>query len=343
MRDLSSLYEGLTAIKKPSSKRIHPEWLADPTVRRPSRLEMSVQRYLAAINNDPLEYEVEESKEGDCSTGCSCLLGPSSCAMCCGCLPPIKQSTGTKFMYSFFLVLSSVTAVLIHTSHVKQSYSEGNKETLNYMQRISSDLCGFILRGINETWIETTANKLNVEYTLTDNKYKADSGSMCTVLTKFSSELVYIIFITMALFHFCLALLTFHVENSRQWRAKIHNGFWLWKYLVTIAIFCTFIFNKSTLNTTKKDGLVYTWMYAGLVFASLFVIWKTIVLVHVAHQWSASWYRASVDTPSTLKQFLWRFSLVFIGMMMIATSSVGGYLLLEIFTQTESDRGEFYS
>ena len=64
MRVWDRIYGGLTVVRKPPSDRADPEWLRNPAARRPSKLELSVKRYLASINDGSLEYEVEESKEG---------------------------------------------------------------------------------------------------------------------------------------------------------------------------------------------------------------------------------------------------------------------------------------
>ena len=259
-------------------------------------------------------------KEHDCSTGCSWLIGPSSFSLCCGFLPPIKQSTGTKIMYSFFLVLSSVTAVLIHTGHVKQIYTTQYNE--DYNKDFISRTCKYILRDVDPVWIESVASNLNVFYKKHQNGTIEYRGNMCTILTKFSSELVYLIFITMTLFHLFMAVLTLKVKHSHQKRAKIHNGFWLWKYLTILGIYCLFLFisGKSLLNPNKDEGFIYSWMYVGLAFASLFIIWKMIVLVNLANMWSTSWYAASLETPSKCKSYGWRTGVASLGLLMIRKS-----------------------
>ena len=258
-------------------------------------------------------------KNHDCSTGCNCLIGPSSCALCCGFLPPIKQSTGTKIMYSFFLVISSITAVLIHTGHIKQIYTTQYSESPMLGEGFISDTCKYILRDVDPAWIESVASNLNVYFKRHENGKYEYRGNMCTILTKFSSELVYLIFITMTLFHLFMAVLTLKVKHSHQKRAQIHNGFWLLKYLAILGIYCLFLFNsgKSLLNPNKDEGFIYSWMYIGLAFASLFIVWKMIVLVNLANHWSTSWYRASLETPSKWKSYGWRIAVASVGLLMI--------------------------
>jgi hypothetical protein len=50
--------------------------------------------------------------------GCDCLLGPRSCRLCCGCLPAINESTGTKLMYSILLILFTILATVLSSSKV---------------------------------------------------------------------------------------------------------------------------------------------------------------------------------------------------------------------------------
>lgn len=68
-----------------------------------------------------------------------------------------------------------------------------------------------------------------------------------------------------------------------------------------------------------------------------------VVIVHLANQWSSSWYRASLDTSRACATFGWRFGLVFIAFILLSASGAGGYLLLQLFTQTQSDRGSAYT
>ena len=205
--------------------------------------------------------------------GCKCLFGPSSCALCCGQLPAIRQSTGTKIMYSIFLVSCSLTAVLTHADHIKQLvvgslWSElENNETKNIFTDAGrySEICTFILRNVNQTWIAEVANDVDIEVDYDANGNFHFTGNMCNVMTKFSSELVYFIFISITCFHLLLALITVNVKHSKQVRAKIHNGFWMIKVIVCLGIWAAFVFNWSVgvVNSNRRDAFVYTWMYVG--------------------------------------------------------------------------------
>ena len=51
-----------------------------------------------------------------------CWLGPASCGLCCRCLPQINESTGTRFMYTLFLVIGFVVASLMLSPQLEQTF-----------------------------------------------------------------------------------------------------------------------------------------------------------------------------------------------------------------------------
>ena len=59
-----------------------------------------------------------------CSTSfqVKCWLGPASCGLCCRCLPQINESTGTRFMYTLFLVIGFVVASLMLSPQLEQTF-----------------------------------------------------------------------------------------------------------------------------------------------------------------------------------------------------------------------------
>lgn len=59
-----------------------------------------------------------------CSTSLQvkCWLGPASCGLCCRCLPQINESTGTRFMYTLFLVIGFVVASLMLSPQLEQTF-----------------------------------------------------------------------------------------------------------------------------------------------------------------------------------------------------------------------------
>ena len=55
-----------------------------------------------------------------CDSGISCLLGSKSCHLCCQCLPTIKESTGTKIMYTIFLIIVTAAASALNFEPFKE-------------------------------------------------------------------------------------------------------------------------------------------------------------------------------------------------------------------------------
>ena len=183
-------------------------------------------------------------------------------------------------MYSIFLVSCSFTAVLTHADHIKQlllsklfklsNEPEDNESQNKLLDKFTdagliSDMCSFILRNVNQTWIAEVASDVDIDVDFDENGNYKFTGNMCNLLTKFSSEWVYFIFISITLFHLVLALITINVKHSKQARAKIHNGFWMVKVLFGLGIWAAFVFNwfPGVVNSNRRDAFVYIWMYIG--------------------------------------------------------------------------------
>lgn len=132
---------------------------------------------------------------GCCSSQAQCCLWKASCGLCCFCLPPINESTGTRIMYTLFFVVGFLIACFMLSP--------------NFEQAIMENITGF-----NETCINLNA------------------GANCHILTGYKA--VYRLCFGMVVFSFFMFVMTLCVSSSAQCRGTLHNGFWFWKFLLLL-------------------------------------------------------------------------------------------------------------
>ncbi|XP_076465155.1 serine incorporator 5-like [Babylonia areolata] len=128
----------------------------------------------------------------------ACCCGPASCGLCCGCLPAVKESTGTRIMYTLLLSLAFVVQCLMLVPQAPQF--------------MASSIPGF-----NDTCVQLNA------------------GENCSRLAGY--EAVYRVSAGVVAFFAVMMLLTPCVPSSNHWRASIQNGYWFIK-LLTLCGFC---------------------------------------------------------------------------------------------------------
>ena len=83
----------------------------------------------------------------------------------------------------------------------------------------------------------------------------------------------------MAAFFILFAALMICVKTSRDPRAKIHNGFWFFKFLIWVGITVGAFF-------IPRGDFGTAWYYIGLVGAALFILIQLVLLVDFAHGWN---------------------------------------------------------
>uniref|UniRef100_A0A8C1D8S9 Serine incorporator 5 n=2 Tax=Cyprinus carpio TaxID=7962 RepID=A0A8C1D8S9_CYPCA len=131
-----------------------------------------------------------------CLSQLACCCGSAACSLCCGCCPKIKQSTSTRFMYTLFFMLVTVTCVIMMSPTVEKAMQEHIP--------FYTELC----------------NKLN-------------AGENCSTLVGYSA--VYKVCFGMACFFFLFSVFTIRVRTSMGCRAAVHNGFWFFKFVALLA------------------------------------------------------------------------------------------------------------
>uniref|UniRef100_S4RYA4 Serine incorporator 4 n=1 Tax=Petromyzon marinus TaxID=7757 RepID=S4RYA4_PETMA len=142
----------------------------------------------------------------------ACCFGSTACSLCCACCPTIKESTGSRIMYTFYHILGTIVCCLM----LAPTISESLKNNVPFY----SDFCNAIQAGVD-----------------------------CEKLVGYSA--VYKVCFGMAAFFFIFAIILINVKTSRDCRSYIHNGFWFLKFLM-LAGFCAGAFFIPDQNTFLK-------------------------------------------------------------------------------------------
>ncbi|XP_039595471.1 serine incorporator 1 isoform X1 [Polypterus senegalus] len=142
----------------------------------------------------------------------SCLCGSAPCILC-GCCPSSNNSTVTRIIFSFFLLLGTLVSIIM---------------ILPGMETQLQKIPGFCVGG---TSIPGVLNKVN-----------------CDIIVGYKS--VYRMCFAMACFFFLFMILMIRVRTSKDPRASLQNGFWFFKFLILVGITVgAFFIPDGTFNT----------------------------------------------------------------------------------------------
>ncbi|KAG9355543.1 hypothetical protein JZ751_000381 [Albula glossodonta] len=142
----------------------------------------------------------------------SCLCGSAPCLLS-GCCPSTNNSTVTRLVFSFFLLLGTAVSVIM---------------ILPGMETQLKKIPGFCKGGSSIWGIE---NKVN-----------------CDIIVGYKS--VYRMCFAMACFFFLFSLIMIRVRSSKDPRANFQNGFWFFKFLILVGITVgAFFIPDGTFNT----------------------------------------------------------------------------------------------
>ncbi|KAG8451207.1 hypothetical protein GDO86_003452 [Hymenochirus boettgeri] len=125
----------------------------------------------------------------------SCLCGTAPCLLC-GCCPSTKNSTVTRLVFSFFLLLGTLVA------------------------------CIMIIPGV-----EAGLKKVPL---LCSSSTTIHGSLNCDVMV--GHQAVYRMCFALAAFFFLFVILMICVRSSRDPRAAVQNGFWFFKFLILVGI-----------------------------------------------------------------------------------------------------------
>lgn len=142
----------------------------------------------------------------------SCLCGSAPCLLC-GCCPSSNNSTITRLVFSFFLLLGTMVSVIM---------------ILPGMEVQLRKIPGFCQGGATIPGLENQVN--------------------CDVIVGYKS--VYRMCFAMTCFFFLFSAIMIRVRTSRDPRAALQNGFWFFKFLILVGITVgAFFIPDGTFNT----------------------------------------------------------------------------------------------
>ena len=156
--------------------------------------------------------------------------------------------------------------------------------------------------------------KLDLQHNPILNLHCVGSSKIC-----YGSLVVYRMMLALCLFHFFLALFLIGVKRNYGWRAAIHNGFWLTKFVVILGVMLAGVILFNT------DATLY-FRYPAMFGAILFVFVQLQLLVLFSNAWSRKWVRKYQNTDDKF----WLKALLFCTVLMI-TLVVVIFVLLGVY------------
>ncbi|XP_068708361.1 probable serine incorporator [Montipora foliosa] len=136
---------------------------------------------------------------------------------------------------------------------------------------------------------------------------------------------VYRVSFAMSSFFLLLSLLTYNVHSKKQFRARIHNGFWYIKLSLLVLIIGV------TFYLPNMGFLTKIWMYVGLVGGFMFILIQVILVIDFGHSWSVSW----AEKMDTLDTKCWYFSLAFSTALVYSLSVTAAVMFYLFFTNPD--------
>ena len=152
---------------------------------------------------------------------------------------------------------------------------------------------------------------------------KLASKQVCDNLVGYGA--VYRVSIAMSAFFLLFSLLTYNVHSKKQFRARIHNGFWYVKLSLLVLVMGVVFYLPSTELVSK------IWMYIGLTGGFMFILIQIILVIDFGHSWSVSW----AEKMDTLDTKCWYFSLAFSTALVYSFSVTAAVMFYLFFTNPD--------
>ncbi|XP_028660424.2 serine incorporator 5-like [Erpetoichthys calabaricus] len=214
-----------------------------------------------------------------------CCCGCAAPSLCCRCLPTAKQSTGTRVMYSLYFLFITIISLIMNSKRIN-AYLE--------KQEFYFQAC----KEVEKTHVKCV--DLNGKFAV----YKICSGMAC--------------------FFFTFSILTFKIKNSCECRALLHNGFWLFKFLLLLV--CCF----GTFYIPDRETVHKVLFYVGAVGALMFIMVQNNQMAAFARNVNEFWKELAKNNC------LWYIPLSIVTLLLVVFAFGGFAFLLILYYQTDT-------
>jgi len=184
-------------------------------------------------------------------TSLACCFTSTACTAGCALCPSCKNSTASRIMYGFLLLVTVVISCIMLAPGVQELLTK-----VPFCDE-SPTLASKFLEGIGGV------GKIKCEDAI---------GYLA----------VYRICFVITIFFLIMAILMIGVRSSRDPRAGIQNGFWGFKYALIIGGWIGAFF-------IPHGHFGPTWMYFGMIGGFMFIVIQLVLIIDIAHSWAESW------------------------------------------------------
>ncbi|CAF0745212.1 unnamed protein product [Adineta steineri] len=186
---------------------------------------------------------------GSLGSSVACCFGNAFCSLCCAACPAMKGSTSSRIAYGLILLVGIITS------------------------------CIMLIPGLENTLAKIPA-LCSGGSKLTDVVMPKIPSIDCSKIVGFLA--VYRLSFGMTIFFFILSLLMINVKSSKDFRAKIQNGFWGFKLLILAGLVVAAFF-------IPNNGFAQTFMVIGLIGGFMFILVQLLLSIDFVHSWNESW------------------------------------------------------